>query len=104
MTDGAVEELGKVHTGLGKPLRLGAHFQTMTASSSTPVTMYGDGQKPMGLSVIRETHASRELKTTSIKPKTGKSAQGSEAKGMKYETHREDTSGCLCTVTYVIQT
>lgn len=73
MTDGAVEELGTVHTGFGKPLRLGVHFQTMTASSSTPVTMYGDGQKPMGLSVIRETHASRELKTTGIKPKTGKS-------------------------------
>lgn len=70
MTDRA----GKIHTGFGKPLKLGAHFQSMTTSSSTPVPMYSDGQKPAGLSVIRETYVNREWKTTGIKPKNGNSA------------------------------
>lgn len=67
------EKLGKVHTGFGKPLKLGAYFQSVTTSSSAPVTTYNDGQKPVGLSLIRETYASREWKSTGIKPKDRKS-------------------------------
>ena len=73
MTDGAEEELRKVHTGFGKPLKLGAHFQSMTTSISSPVTLNNGGQKPAGLSLIRETCVSREWKTTGIKPKDRKS-------------------------------